>query len=100
MNPGFSKGDCPTSADGHNYGWHFILPDRTNSFVTINCTFEKAGIITKMIQVPTGMHAYVFTPTPDTLRRGWAEITGTSTRFVLSHVCNPTSKCKNWQSSY
>ena len=91
MNPGFSIGGCPVSSNGYPYGWHFVLTDTDSSFVAINCNFKQAGLITKMIQEPTTKHAYVFTPTADTLVGVWAVIKGTLTTFPLSHVCGPSS---------
>lgn len=92
LNPGFQTGDCPASSDGYQYGWHFVFSGSTTSFVSIKCTFQKAGTITKMIQIPTDKHAYVFTPTSDKILAASAVVTGPDTEFVLSHVCNPASK--------
>ena len=90
VNPGFSKGDCPTSPKNDPYGWHFILKGSTAAFKAINCTFRLAGTVTEMIQQPSNKHAYVFTPTSDTLVDAWAMIDGSDTEFVLSHVCSPS----------
>lgn len=94
-NPGFKVGSCPSSSDGKLYSWHFVLPDSSSAFISINCTFKQAGTNTKMIQVPTAKHAYVYTPTPDMLLGAWATVSGVDAWFVLSHVCNPESKCEN-----
>lgn len=88
QNPGFQTGQCPTSSDGP-YGWHFVLQGTSTSFVSIHCLFQSAGVVTSMIQTPTNKHAYVFTPTADTLLDAWAVVQGPDTEFVLSHVCNP-----------
>lgn len=99
VNPGFEAGDCPASSDGYLYGWHFVQTDTTTSFISINCTFQKAGQVTKMIQMPSNKHAYVFTPTSDTILGAWAVVSGSQTEFLLSHVCNPSSKCEDLQLS-
>ena len=90
-NPGFSAGDCPTSPDNYQYGWHFILKGSTSSFTSINCTFKNAGTVTNMVQQPSNKHAYVFTPTSDVLVDAWAIVGGSENEFVLSHVCSPRS---------
>ncbi|CAF3487206.1 unnamed protein product [Rotaria sp. Silwood1] len=56
-NPGFEKGDCPTSLDGYKYGWHFVFKGTTTSFVSIHAVFKSAGIVTDMIQTPSDKHA-------------------------------------------
>ncbi|CAF4973503.1 unnamed protein product [Rotaria sp. Silwood1] len=90
MNPGFQTGQCPSSPDGP-YGWHLLLQGTSTSFVSISCLFKSAGVVTSMIQTPSNKHAYVFTPTADTLLDAWAVVQGPDTEFVLSHVCNPGS---------
>lgn len=90
VNPGFQTGTCPVSPDGYLYGWHFVLKDTTTSFVSINCLFKKAGLVTSMIKTPTDKHAYVFTSTADTLLDAWAVVNGPQTEFNLSHVCTPS----------
>ena len=92
VNPGFTSGSCPVSPNGYVYGWHFVLPDISQSFDSISVKFAKAGVITAMVQQPCGMHAYVYTPTGDTLLGASANVTGTSTVFTLSDVCSPVSK--------
>ena len=94
VNPGFNSGSCPVSPNGYDYGWHFVLSDISQSFETISVTFAKAGVITDMVQQPCGMHAYVYTPTGDTLLGASANVTGTSTVFTLSDVCSPISKSR------
>lgn len=91
VNPGFNSGSCPASPNGYSHGWHFVLPDITFAFVTISCKFAKAGIITEMVQEPCGMHAYVYTPSGDTLLSASANVTGSSNVFTLSDVCSPPS---------
>lgn len=83
----FKKGKCPASPDGHRYGWHFITPDISSLFVAVKCDFKKAGSVTKMIQTPSTQHAFVFTPTDDTLLSASAVIDGVSKTFSLEHVC-------------
>lgn len=90
-NPGFSTGACPASPDNYPYGWHFVITDTSSSFLAVNCTFKNAGVVTKMVQSPTTKHAYVFTPTADTLLGAWAVVNGPLTVFPLSHVCTPTA---------
>lgn len=90
-NPGFQQGSCPVSPNGDLYGWHFVLPGTDTSFVSINVLFKSAGLVTTMIQVPSNKHAYVFTPTADTLLGAWAVVNGPATQFNLSHVCSPLS---------
>ena len=94
MNPGFRSGGCPLSSKGYTYGWHFVLPDLSHSFINISCTFSKAGTVTDMIREPCAMHAYVYTPTADTLLGASANVSGTSNTFILSDVCSPPSKCE------
>lgn len=94
-NPGYITASCPVSPKNYAFGWHFVLPDVSQSFITISCTFSKAGVITDMIQQPCNMHAYVYTPTGDTLISASANITGTSDTFVLSDVCTPPGRCNS-----
>ena len=88
-NPGFEKGSCPYGLHGYLYGWHFVLRDTVSSFVSISCTFVKAGVVNDMIQVPSDKHAYVYTPTADVLVDCTAVLRGGATDFLLSHVCSP-----------
>lgn len=92
VNPGFNSGSCPASPNGHSYGWHFVLPDISHSFISINCKFAKTGVVTEMVQEPCGMHAYVYTPSGDTLVSATANVTGSSDVFILNDVCSPPSK--------
>ena len=85
----FQNGSCPPSRDGCRFGWHFITPDINSLFVAVNCNFKKAGRVTKIIQTPSTQHAYVFTPTDDTLISASAVIGGTTKSFALQHVCSP-----------
>ncbi|CAF0894655.1 unnamed protein product [Adineta steineri] len=93
VNPGYISSGCPVSPDGYNFGWHFVLPDISNAFVSINCQFSKAGTVTKMIAEPCAMHAYCYTPTADTLLGCTANVSGTDTKFTLSDVCMPPNPC-------
>lgn len=85
-NPGFTEGDCPSVG----YGWHFVLPGNDSAFVTITAHFDHAGIVTDFESHPTSKHGYIYTPGPDTLLGAEATVTGSSQRFVLSHVCTTT----------
>jgi hypothetical protein len=85
-NPGFESGDCDVLPDG-SWGWHFVLPGNETTFVTLTVTFENAGVITEFVSFPTGKHAYVATPGPDTLLSATATVDGPETQFNLSHVC-------------
>ena len=88
-NPGCDRGQCPDSPDGYAYGWHFKLSDESASFVSIKCTFEKAGVITSMVKHPDDKHIYVFTPKSDKLIDASAEIIGQAKHLILKHVCHP-----------
>ena len=92
VNPGFNSGSCPLSPNGYTHGWHFVLSDLSQSFLTIHCQFAKAGVITEMVQEPCGMHAYVYTPSGDTLLAASANVTGSSRLFTLNDVCSPPSE--------
>jgi hypothetical protein len=80
--------DCPGSPA--QYGWHFIVPGNDAVFVSLTVTFEDAGTITITdFGPPSDKHAYVYTPTADTLLSGTATISGGDEKFfVLSHTCN------------
>ena len=86
-NPGFTEGDCPSVG----YGWHFVLPGNDSAFVTITARFDHAGTVTDFESYPTSKHGYIYTPGPDTLLGAEATVTGTAERFVLSHVCTPST---------
>jgi hypothetical protein len=88
-NPGFTPGSCP-SGGANTWGWHFVLPDNTSGFTSIEVTFAKAGTVTTFVSHPSGKHAYVFTATADTLLGASATVSGPATRFNLSHVCPGT----------
>ncbi|HEX7017984.1 MAG TPA: hypothetical protein VF209_03700 [Patescibacteria group bacterium] len=79
--------DCPAGTS--DYGWHFVLPGNDSEFVSLTVTYQNDGVITDFISRPTAKHAYQYTSGPDTLVSATAEITGTATRFNLSHVCVP-----------
>ena len=92
MNPGFQTGTCPDNPFNDNtFGWHFVLPGNSTTFVTLSATFQNAGTITQFLSFPTGKHAYVWTPGPDTLLGATATVDGPQTEFNLSHVCPGTA---------
>ncbi|CAF4498720.1 unnamed protein product, partial [Rotaria socialis] len=99
INPGFTAGTCPTSPDGYQYGWHFKFRGTQTSFISISCSFEKAGKITKMVQVPNNQHAYVFTPGPDKLQSASAVVNGVETMFLLSNICTPPTPTSSMNTS-
>jgi hypothetical protein len=93
-NPGFEEGECPTPPAGQEgwWGWHFIMPGN-NNFLSLSVTFENAGTFSAdpfpggvFVADPDNSHAYIWTPTPDTLLAGSGTATG-GTFFNLSHVC-------------
>jgi len=85
-NPGFETEDCDPLPAG-SWGWHFVLPGDATVFVTLTVTFQNAGVVTDFVSFPTGKHAYVVTPGPDTLLAATATVDGPETVFNLSHVC-------------
>lgn len=94
-NPGFQVGDCPTPPEGQEgwWGWHFIMPGN-NNFTSLTVTFELAGTFsadpfpgTVFVAHPDNSHAYIWTPTPDTLVNAYGTSDGGATFFNLSHVC-------------
>jgi hypothetical protein len=94
-----AKGSCPTPPTGEEnwYGWHFIMPANEN-FTSLSVTFLSAGTISAnpfpgvaFVASPDSSHAYVWTPTADTLLAGSGMTDGTKTEFNLSHVCAPDS---------
>jgi hypothetical protein len=91
-NPGFEAGECPTNPNGTgDWGWHFVLQGNETTFNSVSAQFENAGTITDFVSTPTGKHAYVFTPGPDTLIDASADVTGPDPEFNLSHVCTGTT---------
>ena len=92
--------------------WHFILPQSlqrpgtpVNVFDTLMVTFQTAGPITLSAVTefgpPSNAHAYVFTPTDDTLTAGSATIgreiaadplIANDPQFNLSHTCASTTQ--------
>jgi hypothetical protein len=89
-------------------GWHFVLPQSVaeelsvggnpgNIFASLTVTFETAGTVTLTVfGPPTAAHAYVTTPTDDTLLSGSADIyrlisllRQNEPFFNLSHTCAP-----------
>jgi hypothetical protein len=83
-----SKGDCPGSPA--QWGWHFVLPTNDDAWVSLTATFQTAGTLTlgpSDFPSPT-KHAYLYTPTDDTLLSASGTATGgDDTTFNLSHVC-------------
>jgi len=105
-NPGFTEGSCPTPPEGQEtwYGWHFIMP-ANEDFTSLSVTFASAGTFSAdpfpggvFVADPDNSHAYIWTPTPDTLLGGSATSEtkdgepGTQTKFNLSHVCAPVEQ--------
>lgn len=93
-NPGFEVGTCPTPPAGQEgwFGWHFINP--SENFTSLTVTFQNAGTFsadpfpgTVFVSHPHGSHAYIWTPTADTLLSASGTSDGTNTQFNLSHVC-------------
>ena len=94
-NPGFSVDSCPTPPAGQEgwFGWHFIMP-QNNNFTSLSVTFQSAGTFSAdpfpgsvFVAHPDNSHAYIWTPTADTLLAGSATSDGDNTFFNLSHVC-------------
>ena len=81
-------GSCPASPSGSRHGWRFVTPDISSLFVSINCQFEKAGNVTKMVQTKSTQECFVFTPTQDTLISATAVIDGKAETFNLDYVCS------------
>ncbi len=79
------------------YGWHFVLPGGTATFVSLTAHFTTAGDITIPGPdggfVQDGKGAVIYTATDDTLTGATATIDGTTPQgdFVLSHTCLPTA---------
>ena len=105
-NPGFSEDSCPTPPAGQEgwFGWHFIMPEN-NHFTSLSVTFQHAGTFSAdpfpgsvFVAHPDNSHAYIWTPTADTLLAGSATSDGDNTFFNLSHVCpgsDPTNTPTN-----
>lgn len=95
-NSGFeTKGECPTPPAGQEgwWGWHFIMPTN-NNFTSLTVTFAAAGTFSAdpfpggvFVAHPDNSHAYIWTPTDDTLLAGSATSDGNNKFFNLSHVC-------------
>jgi hypothetical protein len=103
--------DCtglPRPPQPGEVAWHFMLPQSvqfgggtpTNVFNTLTVTFQTAGTVTlgalSDFGPPNNAHAYVFTPTDDTLLAGDANIgrlisappaRSNDAQFNLSHTC-------------
>jgi hypothetical protein len=93
-NPGFEVDSCPTPPEGQEgwWGWHFVMPG--NNFTSLTVTFQTAGTFSAnpfpgdvFVAHPHNQHAYIWTPTSDTLLAGSATSDGSNTFFNLSHVC-------------
>jgi len=99
-NSGFTPvGTCPTPPAGQEgwWGWHFIMPGN-NNFTSLSVTFQNAGTFSAdpfpggaFVAHPDNSHAYIWTPTDDTLLAGSATSDGKNTFFNLSHVCPGTT---------
>jgi hypothetical protein len=110
---GFSQ-DCnglPRPVQPGEVAWHFVLPQSVlllngptpvNVFDTLDVTFQSAGIISLSTGFgpPSAAHAYVYTPTDDTLLAGTSTIgrrqtaplqAGNDPQLNLSHTCASTS---------
>lgn len=88
-------GECPTPPEGQEgwWGWHFIMTGN-GDFTSLSVTFQDAGTFsadpfpgTVFVADPNNKHAYIWTPTDDTLLSGFATTNGNGTSFNLSHVC-------------
>lgn len=99
-NSEFSTGSCPTPPEGQEgwWGWHFIMPGNED-FTSLSVTFQNAGTFsanpfpgTVFVAHPDNSHAYIWTPTDDTLLSGTATSSGRQTQFNLSHVCHGESE--------
>ncbi|RGC70243.1 hypothetical protein C5N14_07420 [Micromonospora sp. MW-13] len=86
-------------------GWHFVLPGKeSGSFESLTLTFDD-GTAAVTVRIPDGsdaypdffystggraprqIHAYLFTPAGWTLVGGSATVSGTGTKFNVSHTC-------------
>lgn len=90
-----TTGTCPTPPAGQEgwWGWHFIMPSNGN-FLSLSVTFEHAGTFSAdpfpggvFVAHPDNSHAYIWTPTDDTLVSGFATSDKDVDKFNLSHVC-------------
>lgn len=95
QNSTFKTGSCPTPPAGQEgwWGWHFLMPGN-NNFTSLSVTFASAGTFsadpfpgTVFVASPDNSHAYIWTPTDDTLTAGTATSDGENSFFNLSHVC-------------
>ena len=98
LNPGFTSTDpvdcSPTPPSGEEgwWAWHFVLPGNDTTFQSLNITFKNYGSQTVFVSAQSGKGAYVYTPGPDKLASGTAQVNGTETVFNLSHVCPGTTR--------
>ncbi len=99
VHPGAAAADkCPTPPSGEEgwYGWHFVLPANAN-FESLSVTFASAGTISadpfpgSFVSTPDASHAYIWTPTADTLQSGTAttDADPAPAFFNLSGTCAP-----------
>jgi LPXTG-motif cell wall-anchored protein len=107
-----NPGNVPTTAAGHgdhdcdeNFGggphagtdvWVFVLPgnsERTGDFVSVTATFGAGGTLTipadggAIVTDKGTSKAWITTPAGWTLTGASAVITGTATKFNLTHTC-------------
>lgn len=86
---GHGHESCPGSPA--MWGWHFVLTGGEAVFVQLTTTFQEAGVIvTDTFGPPDAKHAYVYTPTDDTLLSAVAQVSGGDPEAVqlqLSHTC-------------
>ncbi len=79
------------------WGWHFVLPGGTATFVALTAHFATAGDVTLPgpagAFVQSGKGAVVYTATDDTLTGADATIEGSTPQgyFVLSDTCVPAT---------
>ena len=101
---GFEQ-DCeglPRPIEPGEVAWHFILPqsilqspDPDNIFQSLTVNFATAGTVTTTaFGPPSAAHAYIYTPTDDTLLGGQGDIlrsvnaeADNEDQFNLSHTC-------------
>jgi|GEM_PF-4036597 len=100
VHPGAAAtGTCPTPPAGQEdwFGWHFVAPSNEN-FTSLSVAFAGAGTFsaspfpgTTFVSHPDASHAYIWTPTADTLVSGSATIAGEANQdfFNLSSTCAP-----------
>lgn len=86
------EGDCGPYETGDGYVWHFVTGAGSPSFVSLTATFEDAGqlnaVLTDAGEGNENKHAWIVTPTADTLTGASAVTDPANGHFVLSHVCD------------